>query len=222
MVLVVVLVELTVAALVLGPLVTLVTPPSPVVPEVASAPVLPIAVAPPLPSVVPLFVAVSLATLVPPLVPLAVAASVAVLVPPTVMVPLVAPPAHCPTLQDWPSAQAVPHCPQFEGSLLTLTQVLPHRLSPTGQLHTPSTQLVPPLHWFWHAPQCSKLKVKSTQACPQGVTPGAQLPAHTPAEQNCPAGQTIPQPPQFCGFDAGSMQEPEQLLSPLGQAQLPA
>jgi hypothetical protein len=67
--------------------------------------------------------------------------------------------AHVPAAQTLPVGQTLPHAPQFFGSVLPLTQVLPHfRLSvPQSTSHLPALHTADPTvgigHALPHAPQ---------------------------------------------------------------------
>jgi hypothetical protein len=57
-------------------------------------------------------------------------------------------PAHavvqCPVEQTWPAAHALPHAPQFFGSLAVFTHDAPHLVSPEVHAQAPPEQ-TPPL-----------------------------------------------------------------------------
>ena len=59
---------------------------------------------------------------------------------------------HVPLEQTWPEPQTTPQLPQFDGSLLVLTQVLLHAVRPPVQLQTPARH-APPLQLLPQAPQ---------------------------------------------------------------------
>ena len=44
------------------------------------------------------------------------------------------------------------------------------------------------------------------QDCPHWVSPAAQPATHTPPEQTCPVGQTLPHAPQLFAFELKSTQ----------------
>ena len=88
--------------------------------------------------------------------------------------------------------QAVPHMPQFAGSLAAVVHanVAPHERNPALHWHAP------PMHTAWtphalpHAPQCSESLVVSISQpfigfASQSANPGEH--AHAPATQACPA-----------------------------------
>jgi hypothetical protein len=64
------------------------------------------------------------------------------------------------------------HVPQFAGSLLVSTHVLPHRVAPPEHLHEPEEQVVPPLHVCVHVPQLLLSVLVLTHAVPHCVEVG--------------------------------------------------
>jgi hypothetical protein len=69
-----------------------------------------------------------------------------------------------------------------------------------------------------HEPQWSGSLIKSTQLVPHSVSFTAQVAPHCPSEHTEPAGQTIPQSPQFSASDPVSTHSPSQSTSPAGQS----
>jgi hypothetical protein len=92
---------------------------------------------------------------------------------------LVLPPAqvseHRPFEHTWPAGQAVPHAPQFAGSLEESTHAPLQRVNGAPQMtpHVLATQVsVPPpgsAHFCPHPPQLSRSVVVSMQRAPQAV-----------------------------------------------------
>ncbi len=130
-----------------------------------------------------------------------------------------------PPAQTSVAAQAMPHWPQSPGSVARSTQAPLHEVSPGPQLalQLPALQsgLAPPQtvpHW----PQSFGSLERSAQLpSGQGTLGGAQLVWHCPATQAAPAGQMLPQPPQFSGSVAVSVQALPQTISEPVQAQPP-
>ena len=79
------------------------------------------------------------------------------------------------------------------------------------------TQL-PARHWEFAAqrtpqPPQLKLSVEVSMQKPKHVWRGAmQVPPHMPPTHALPMGQTVPQAPQFCGFESRLTQTPLQLV----------
>jgi hypothetical protein len=67
------------------------------------------------------------------------------------------PPEHV-----WPVAQAVPHAPQFAGSLRVFVHCAPQNVWPPGHVHEPAVHARPPLHCVLHVPQFASSVVVST------------------------------------------------------------
>lgn len=100
---------------------------------------------------------------------------------------------------------AVPHLPQFAGSLSSLRHCLPQTEKPelhaTAQL--PFAQIAEPF-WGWehavpHSPQFAGSLATLTHEPPQFFCPALQFSEHTPPEHACPLGQALRQAPQFAG-----------------------
>ncbi len=88
---------------------------------------------------------------------------------------------------------------QWAGSVLVLTQAVPHRVVPPPQLrpHLPPEQTSPVLQLALQAPQLAGSRVMSTHWVPHLVVPPTQVVPHLLAEQTSPALQPLAQPPQL-------------------------
>ena len=114
-----------------------------------------------------------------------------------------------PPAQTWPPVQAVPHCPQFAGSVCLLTHFPPHMsVWPGGQAHAPSTQLWLARHAWPHEPQLAKSVLRSAHVSPHLSSPAGHW--HRPITQIASDIQACaaPHPPQLFGSDARSTQRP--------------
>jgi hypothetical protein len=90
---------------------------------------------------------------------------------------------------------ALPHVPQFVGSVSTSTQRPLHDFVPAAQ-HAPLTHDEPAPHVVSHAPQWAALLVRSTHVEPHFVRPLGQPSRQLPWKQNCESGHMVPQSPQ--------------------------
>ena len=122
-------------------------------------------------------------------------------------------------------SHTLPHAPQLNGSVWTLTQTLSQAVCRGGR----QVEQVPALQiWFGpqalpQAPQFNGSFWRSAQAVPHRVSPG-QIAWQLPAPQNSSKSQTLPHVPQCCGSIWRSTHESSQIVSPGGQfgAQVPA
>jgi hypothetical protein len=118
------------------------------------------------------------------------------------------------------AAHARPQAPQLAGLVCVSTQTLPHRIWGLEQAQAPFAQVAPPEQVRLQAPQWLFEVCRWTHAPPQLVRPAAQLAAHAPALHAWPAGQAVPQAPQFIGSLAASTHfVPPQSRVPAGQTQ---
>lgn len=79
--------------------------------------------------------------------------------------------AHVPVRQTSLAGQAVPHVPQFAGSVSTLAQPVLHWVRPVAQEHEPFVHAVPGMHGVLQAPQCALLVCVSVQAPAHAMPP---------------------------------------------------
>ena len=70
--------------------------------------------------------------------------------------------AQTPALQTSPVAHALPHAPQFAGSLDGSTQAVPHVIWPAGHTQAPALQVCPMPQALPHAPQFAPSLMTST------------------------------------------------------------
>lgn len=81
-----------------------------------------------------------------------------------------------PEAQVWPAAQAVPHVPQFLGSVEVLVQTAEEPVPQIcfGELHTQveAAHTSPAMQTFWQAPQFEALLAVSTQVPVAGAAAG--------------------------------------------------
>lgn len=119
---------------------------------------------------------------------------------------------HTPAAQTLPlppsAAQEFPQLPQLFGSLWVAVQTPLQRCPPFAHWQTPLWQVVPPVQRMLQPPQFASSVCWFTHWVPHRRRPEAQT--HFPPLQVSPAGHWTPQPPQFCGFVAGSTQTPLQ------------
>jgi len=109
---------------------------------------------------------------------------------------------QAPAAQTPNAGQACPQAPQFASSLARLTQRLPQRTWPAGQVgtHVLCAQVAPGPHALPQPPQFAVSVATSTQRPAQSVPPAmAQVAAQTPAAQTWPVPQAAAQSPQFAG-----------------------
>ncbi len=112
-------------------------------------------------------------------------------------------------MHDSPPVHAMPHPPQFAGSVWVFVQTAPHRVKPQEPLHAPPEQNWPEPQVIPQPPQFVesvwKLVQNAVAPLPQafGVAAG-QL--HAPPEHCWPAGHLTPQPPQLFASMATSAQ----------------
>jgi len=78
---------------------------------------------------------------------------------------------HAPSAQSSAAAQALPHCPQFAGSLVVSTHASPHWLVPPPQMHWPLEQSCPMPHAWPQAPQFCGSRSVLVHVAPQSVDP---------------------------------------------------
>jgi hypothetical protein len=104
---------------------------------------------------------------------------------------------HVPASQLPPEEQTVPQAPQLFGSLCVFAQTPPHRVCPAAQgtTQTPAVHVAPGAQATPHAPQLPLSEDSFVQALPQSDCPVGHT--HAPDTQDCAAGQTVPQLPQF-------------------------
>jgi hypothetical protein len=129
-------------------------------------------------------------------------------------------PLQMPPMQAWPDGQTLPQRPQLAASFCTLVQISPpgpkqpfgvappHDSEPPPPPHIPPWQITPGGQTRPQLPQLFGSDIVSVHIGPVGPghilgLSGVQvipppLP-HIPAWQATPAGQTLPQPPQFEG-----------------------
>jgi hypothetical protein len=105
--------------------------------------------------------------------------------------------AHLPATQLVPTAQVLPHAPQFAPSVCSLTHALPHweRPAPHWAGHCPAEQTAPAAHAVPHAPQLAGLELVFVHTPLQEVWPAGH--AHAPATQAIPPVHCRPQPAQL-------------------------
>ena len=130
--------------------------------------------------------------------------------------------AQAPRLQVCPVPHTTLQPPQFLASFSVEVHWSLHSVWPFGQLQDPSTHERPVAQGALHWPQCRTLVARSTQLLPHGVRSVPHSDEHWPAEQNCPTGHATPQPPQLSASLFGSMQAPEQLVSPCWHWHIPS
>lgn len=106
---------------------------------------------------------------------------------------------QAPARQAKPGLQTLPQVPQFKGSLLTVTHLLPQVVWPVGQTQAPPTQACPEVHARLHAPQLVMSVLLFTHAEPQRVSPPAQDRAQLPFEHTSFDAHLLAQLPQFSG-----------------------
>ena len=81
-------------------------------------------------------------------------------------------------------AHAVPHAPQFAGSLVRSAQTpAPQSMSPPAHTHAPPTQSRP-MQLVPHAPQLRGSVVVSTHALLQSICGATHMPTHMLFEQD--------------------------------------
>lgn len=102
-----------------------------------------------------------------------------------------------PDAQLAPLAQAVPHAPQFEGSVRTLTHAPPQASSPEGQ-QTPEVQVSPVGQALPQAPQFASSVVRYAHAVAQAVAPEGHRQTWA-THSSFASGHAYPQAPQFEG-----------------------
>src|SRR5262245_53562646 len=106
---------------------------------------------------------------------------------------MLAPPEQAPAVHCSPAEQIVPQAPQFRGSRLSTTHVVPHNVSPTmhsappvpvslvSSSHAPATHDAPGSQTLPQPPQWAGSRPVSTQAPAQLVRRTARLGAPTAA-----------------------------------------
>jgi hypothetical protein len=114
-----------------------------------------------------------------------------------------APPLHCeqlPAAQTWSAAQAIPHPPQFIGSLAVSTQTPLQSIEPGAHpagTHTPKSQAIPAPQGLPHPPQFAGSDITSVQT-PSHFTPLPEhVGPHIPAEHSSPAPHGLSHAPQL-------------------------
>jgi hypothetical protein len=135
-----------------------------------------------------------------------------------------APPPQLPFTHAAPAGQAMPQFPQFIGSLIMSVQIGPCEPGQVfgwlgGQVmplppHIPFWQATPDGQTCPHAPQLAGSLLRFAQygmppadMQPFGAVAGQPaLPPHAPFTHATPAGQVLPQPPQFAASDCGLAQ----------------
>ena len=110
-----------------------------------------------------------------------------------------------------------PQVPQFCGSLASDRQMPSQSWVPAGQVHEPSTQVVPSEQAWPHDPQLAGSVLVSTQSAPHAVVPGAAH-EHLPPAQVCSAEHAVPQLPQWVRSVWVSTQAVPQLVRPTAHA----
>jgi hypothetical protein len=96
-----------------------------------------------------------------------------------------------------------------------------HTVKPPGQLHWALVQRWPPVHRMPQPPQLFSSELKLVHWPPQEVK-AVQFWRQLPPMHDCPAGQAVPQVPQFCGSVVVLVQTPVQLLSGAGHEHCPS
>jgi hypothetical protein len=120
-----------------------------------------------------------------------------------------------PPTQLSPEPQAVPHPPQFAGSVAVSTQVPPQSISPVGQTHAPEALHDWPVGQMPHEPP----QPSSPQSRP--VQSGVHAAMHVPPTQyRSRPRHRVPHPPQLFGSVVVSAHAPLQSV-PLVHTQLP-
>jgi hypothetical protein len=121
------------------------------------------------------------------------------------------------------AAHFVPHALQLAGSVCRFTQLVPHAVSPAGQLTTqsPAEHSCPEGHTCPHAPQFDGSVRRLTQVPLHTVCPvPAQALAHAPAAQIAMppvgAGHALPHLPQLAGSPWTDTQLPPHAVRPAG------
>ncbi|MEZ4393713.1 MAG: hypothetical protein R3A48_21800 [Polyangiales bacterium] len=129
--------------------------------------------------------------------------------------------AQVPALHVCPASHAVPHAPQFIGSLRRSRQLAPQALSPAPQLaaHAPAAHTVPAGHAAPHAPQCSPSRWRSAQrAGPPSdahiALPAGHVSAQRPPSQRSPPAQAAPHAPQFALSESSETQRSPHRVAP--------
>jgi hypothetical protein len=127
-------------------------------------------------------------------------------------------------VQRAPTAQALPHAPQFATSVARLRHAPLHAVKPAAQTveHIAKEQTaIPPfavgLHTLPHPPQSLGFDARSTH-CPLqsiGRVPCEQ--AHAPFTHCCPPTQARPHTPQLAALFVRFTQAPPQFVVPAGQ-----
>lgn len=128
--------------------------------------------------------------------------------------------------------QVVPQRPQLMLLVWRLTQFPAQSVKGAAQTHTPPLQVRLPPHAAPQKPQLVLLVARLAQVAPRPaphwVDGGTHEMTHAPSEhRGSPAGQALPQAPQFALFDARKTQfpaprpRPAHCTSPAGQSQVP-
>jgi hypothetical protein len=109
---------------------------------------------------------------------------------------------HAPGATHFSSVRhAVPHAPQFAGSVEVSMHVPPQSASGGRQVlvatHAPAVQTWAAVHATPHAPQFASSLEVSTHVVPQAARGAVQAVTHAPAVQTSFAAQETPHAPQF-------------------------
>ena len=122
--------------------------------------------------------------------------------------------------------QVVPHAPQCCGSDRGSAHAPPHAISGAVHvaMHAPIEHIASAAHAWPHAPQLfESVNGFAQDAAPASAVPASPPPhvsiptghtsAHTPIAHTSPAGQTVPQAPQFAGSSCVFVQLPPHAVS---------
>jgi hypothetical protein len=96
--------------------------------------------------------------------------------------------------------QALPHAPQWAGSLVTSVHAPPQSIVPASQTHLLALQIFPPEQAVPQVPQFCPSLATSTQPPEQTESGAVQLAAHWPSSQTSPLAHACAQPPQFAAL----------------------
>jgi hypothetical protein len=133
---------------------------------------------------------------------------------------------HTPAWQVSPVLQAVPHVPQFAGSLFVFTHVPLQSVWVPAHLQAPPVQVKPLVgsHFTSQSPQLLLSLPGSMQDVPQIFLGSKQsvLPTHFPLLQTSVALQAVPQAPQLLASLLMFTHVPLQSVVPVAQPHFPA
>jgi hypothetical protein len=125
---------------------------------------------------------------------------------------------HAPPLHASPLPHHLPQVPQFDASLESETQLLPHGEVEPAHTQLPALQYLPEAHATPHAPQFAESLLRLTQLVPHGVRPDAEQ-VHAPPLHACALPHTVPQVPQFDLSFTGTQRSAQ--TRPLSQVHTP-